>query len=195
MTFEFMSEEIITMQESARLVELERKIETGMTTFVEVGNALMEIRDSRLYRVEYKTFEAYCRDKWEMSRPRVYQLISAAQATLRLSTAVDVKPSNERQARPLTALPPEQQPQAWERAVEIAEGDQPTARQVEEAVAEFNESLEAEDSPEAEDPNAPSEGLHYADKAIRCLERIQHNDKQRARAHRRVKHWLQMHRA
>jgi hypothetical protein len=47
----------------------------------------------------------------------------------------------------------------------------------------------------AEDPNAPSEGLHYADKAIRCLERIQHNDTQRARAHRRVKHWLQMHRA
>jgi hypothetical protein len=190
-----MSEEIITMQESARLVELERKIETGMTTFVEVGNALMEIRDSRLYRVEYKTFEAYCRDKWGMSKVRATQLIGAAKVSANLVTVVTKTPTTESQARPLTVLPAEQQPQAWERAVEIAEGEQPTARQVEEAVAEFNESVEAEGAPEAEDPSAPSEGLHYADKAIRCLERIQHNDKQRARAHRRVKHWLQMHRA
>jgi len=195
MTNKFMSENIITMQESARLVELERTIETGMTTFVEVGNALMEIRDSRLYRVEYKTFEAYCREKWGMSKSRANQLISGSGVVQNLATVVAKPPTTETQARPLTTLPAEQQPQAWERAVEIAEGEQPTARQVEEAVAEFNESDRPEARPEAEDPNAPSEGLHYADKAIRCLERIQHNDNQRARAHRRVKHWLQMHRA
>ena len=194
MTFNFMSEDIITMQESARLVELERTIKTGMTTFVEVGNALMEIRDSKLYRVEYKTFEAYCRDKWGMSKTQANRLISSSGAAQNLAP-IGVIPVSESQARPLTTLPPEQQPEAWERAVEIAEGDQPTARQVEEAVAEFNEADEAVDAPETEDPNAPSEGLHYADKAIRCLERIQHNDKERARAHRRVKHWLQMHRA
>jgi uncharacterized ParB-like nuclease family protein len=60
------------------------------------------------------------------------------------------------------------------------------------------DDLDEPDEVEAQgedDPSAPSEGLHYADKAIRCLERIQHNDNQRARAHRRVKHWLQMHRA
>jgi hypothetical protein len=190
-----MSEDIITMQESARLVELERTIETGMTTFVEVGSALMEIRDSRLYRVEYKTFEAYCREKWGITDRHARNLIAASSAATKLGETGTMVPKTERQARPLATLAPEQQPQAWERAVEIAEGEQPTARQVEEAVAEFNEADEAVDAPETEDPNAPSEGLHYADKAIRCLERIQHNDKERARAHRRVKHWLQMHRA
>jgi hypothetical protein len=131
-----MSEEIITMQESARLVELERTIETGMTTFVEVGSALMEIRDSRLYRVEYKTFEAYCRDKWGMSKTQANRLISSSGAAQNLAP-MGVIPLSERQARPLTTLPPEQQPEAWERAVEIAEGEQPTARQVEQAAREI----------------------------------------------------------
>jgi uncharacterized ParB-like nuclease family protein len=51
------------------------------------------------------------------------------------------------------------------------------------------------DSETPQDESAPGEGLAWAEKAIRCLEKIEHNDTQRARAHRRVKHWLQMHRA
>lgn len=38
---------------------LERKVERA---FYEAGKALMEIRDRRLYRSTYKTFEEYCRD-------------------------------------------------------------------------------------------------------------------------------------
>ena len=45
-------------------------------TFIEVGKALLAIRDAKLYRKTHKTFEAYCRDRWEMSRPRAYQLIA-----------------------------------------------------------------------------------------------------------------------
>lgn len=37
--------------------ELEQVIERGLQTFVEVGNAIREIRDSRLYKDEYGTFE------------------------------------------------------------------------------------------------------------------------------------------
>ena len=48
---------------SGRLAELEAIIETGTQTFVEVGNALLEIRKRRLYREQgYKTFEDYCWD-------------------------------------------------------------------------------------------------------------------------------------
>jgi len=153
-----MSEEIITMQESARLVELERKIETGMTTFVEVGNALMEIRDSRLYRVEYKTFEAYCRDKWGMSKVRATQLIGAAKVSANLVTVVTKTPTTESQARPLTVLPPEQQPEAWERAVEIAEGEQPTARQVEQAAREI---ISPEEPAETKKPRGSYENWKF----------------------------------
>jgi N6-adenosine-specific RNA methylase IME4 len=129
--------ESITIEESRRLVELETTIGAGLKTFVEVGEALLEIRDSRLYRIEHRTFEAYCREKWGMSRPRVYQLIGASQVTKQVSTIVDKAPSTESQARPLTKLPPEQQAQAWSKAVEMAGGEQPTAKQVEVAVLEL----------------------------------------------------------
>jgi hypothetical protein len=117
--------ETLTVDESRRLVELERTIEHGLATFIEVGGALMEIRDSRLYRGEHRTFEDYCRKEWKMSRPRVYQLIGAA--------GVATPPTSERQARPLTKLEPEHQPIAWNRAVEIADGKPPTARHLEHA--------------------------------------------------------------
>jgi hypothetical protein len=32
--------------------------------FVKVGLALARIRDARLYRAEFPTFEAYCQTKW-----------------------------------------------------------------------------------------------------------------------------------
>lgn len=42
----------MTIARQTRLEELEATIERGLTTFVEVGLALLEIRDSRLYRAE-----------------------------------------------------------------------------------------------------------------------------------------------
>jgi hypothetical protein len=43
-----------------RLVELEHKIGRGLKTFIEVGEALVEIRESKLYLLEHKTFAEYC---------------------------------------------------------------------------------------------------------------------------------------
>jgi VRR-NUC domain len=84
--------------EHKRLDELEAIIERGVQAFVEVGEALMEIRDSRLYKQTHSSFESYLRERWKMSRPRGYQLIDAA----KLSTTVDTFPAeNERQARAL----------------------------------------------------------------------------------------------
>ena len=45
---------------------------------VTVGTALMEIRENRLYRSEFKTFEEYCQSKWGFNRRNAYQLIEAA---------------------------------------------------------------------------------------------------------------------
>jgi hypothetical protein len=42
--------EALELPPAVRLIELESVIETGIKTFVEVGNALLEIRDSKLYR-------------------------------------------------------------------------------------------------------------------------------------------------
>lgn len=47
--------ESLVAAEESRLGELEIRIERGLKTFIEVGTALMEIRESRLYRAAHAT--------------------------------------------------------------------------------------------------------------------------------------------
>ncbi len=96
--------ELLTPEEwelSQRLEDCEEIIQRGMGTFVEVGNALLDIRDGRLYRTEFATFEDYCRERWGFSRPRAYELINAADTVTRMSAMADIPIDNERQARAL----------------------------------------------------------------------------------------------
>ena len=62
-------------------------------SFVAVGLTLGRIRDERLYRVEFKTFEAYCREKWQYERRHAYQLIAAAQMYRHVSPPWILKPT------------------------------------------------------------------------------------------------------
>src|SRR6516225_5745839 len=111
--------EMETMPVAQRLAELEGIIERARQTFVQAGLALLEIRDLRLYKESYKTFEHYCREPWQISRPRAYQLIDAAETVGTLSTNVDTPlPSSEGVARALTGLEPEEQCEVWTDAVE-----------------------------------------------------------------------------
>ena len=103
---------MLTVMEQTQLQQCEAVIEQGLQTFVEVGNALLTIRDSRLYRLDYTTFEDYCRDRWEMERAHAYRLIDSAKVVANLSPIGDI-PRTESQARPLTSLPPEAQHIAW----------------------------------------------------------------------------------
>lgn len=71
------------------LNKLEAIVRRGLDTHHEVGNALAEISDQRLYRTSHRTFEAYLRDRWGMSRSCGDQLIQAAEAAARPSAGVD----------------------------------------------------------------------------------------------------------
>ena len=62
-----------------RLAELEKVIAKGQKTFVEVGLALAEIRDLRLYKREYSGFEEYCQKKWGWKQRYAYRLIDGAE--------------------------------------------------------------------------------------------------------------------
>ena len=82
-----------------------RPLEGGLKTFIEVGRALTEIRDRRLYRESHGNVEAYCGERWKMSRPRAYELIYAAQVGEALSAVADTPaPKSERVARELAPL-------------------------------------------------------------------------------------------
>lgn len=123
---------------TAELEQLEGVIQRNIGAFYEVGRALMEIRDKGLYRdvLGYDTFESYCKDRWDLSRPRAYQLIDAATIERNLSTIVD-KPQTESQTRPLSRLNPEQQRTAWQKAVETAPEGKVTAAHVSKVVKEI----------------------------------------------------------
>ncbi len=71
-------EMVTLLRDDQRLAELEKTIARGKKTFVEVGLALAEIRDLRLYRREYGGFEEYCRKKWGWTKQHAYRLIEAA---------------------------------------------------------------------------------------------------------------------
>jgi hypothetical protein len=120
----------LSLTESSRRAELERAIAQGLTTFITVGNALLEIRDSRLYRDSHATFEDYCRDRWGMSRFYAHRLIDGAETAENLLPIGNVQPTTESQVRPLAGLEPEQQREAWDAAVKSAPDGKVTAAHV-----------------------------------------------------------------
>jgi hypothetical protein len=110
----------LTALESESLTMCEQVIDRGLNTFYEVGRALMQIRDQRLYRQMYGTFEDYCQKRWQMGRRYVNQLIGASAVVDNLGTNGSQTPENERQARPLTQLEPEEQRIVWQVVKETA---------------------------------------------------------------------------
>lgn len=129
----------LTTADRAELGRYEAVIGRGFGVFVEVGNALIAIREGKLYRGSYGTFEDYCQQRWGMVSSRARQLMSAAETieSLKSDTNVTLLPTNEAQARPLAKLEPPQRVEAWGKAVQDANGKQPTAAQVQKATVEF----------------------------------------------------------
>jgi hypothetical protein len=124
--------------ESQRFEELNGMIEKGMATFREVGVALKEVRDRKLYREHYERFDDYLAEKFGMSRKRASQLICAEDVMeeLEVSTIVDKAslPKNEGQVRPLLRLKKGERAQAWKQAVDSSPGKRPVATAVKEVV-------------------------------------------------------------
>ncbi len=97
-----------------RLTHLENIIASNQNRFYEIGKALKEIRDSRLYRLTlFETFEAYARARWDIGRSQAYRLINAYSVIVNLSPIGDRLPRNETQTRPLIQLNPVEQRKTW----------------------------------------------------------------------------------
>jgi hypothetical protein len=112
----------LTADEARRFRECERIIQRGLTTFYEVGNALADIRESRLYRITYATFEDYCRERWQMSRFYAHRLIDSAQVVENLLPIGNI-PSSESQARELAHFDPDVQKAIWHITLKTAPTD------------------------------------------------------------------------
>jgi site-specific DNA-methyltransferase (adenine-specific) len=137
----------LTTREQRELGRAERTIARGLKSFLEVGTALKRIRDERLYREQFDTFEEYCIRRWDFSRIRAYQMCAASEVVADLSTVVNIPPpGNEAQARPLTRLKEKKhRKRAWAMAIKMAaaEGRPVTARDAEEAVSVLTATIES----------------------------------------------------
>lgn len=145
------------------LDELEAVIARGLGAFFEVGDALRQISGARLYKDTHDTFESYCIERWQLSRPRAYELMAAADVVASLSAIADTPmPRNEAQARQLAPMrdKPEQMAEAMQRAsVDAPATAKKIAAVVEEMLDEAAEKAETvrEDKAAIADLNATAE--------------------------------------
>jgi hypothetical protein len=104
------------------LAQNEEIITRGQRTFIEVGNALMEIREQRQYKdAGYTDFDTYCRERWGWSKRHANRIVETAEVVLQLGP-IGPAPQTEGQARPLAPLrsdPPAMR-EAWQDAQRIA---------------------------------------------------------------------------
>lgn len=136
---------------SNKLKKLETIINDNIKkAWYENGLCLMEIRDSKLYKNRYTTFEDYLQKRWDYSSSYVYRLISSAKTFQMLenqkneanSTAKkgifgsEILPKNEAQIRPLLELESDSERSfVWDRVIQS--GEKPTMAAVKDAVDEF----------------------------------------------------------
>jgi hypothetical protein len=125
-----------------RLQSLEKMIEYNFKAFYEVGMALKEIRDRRLYKMQgYRRFKDYCVERWDMGSRYAYLQIESSIVVENLrSCGAHLLPSSERQVRPLTKIKPQQQSEVWDRVLERAEKmglTKISTKLVEEVVGDF----------------------------------------------------------
>lgn len=150
----------LTMQETDRLQALETVVGNGKEAFVKVGCALAEIRDDRLYRESFDTFEEYCVTRWQFKRNYANKLIVAAGISKDLGTIVP----NEATARELAKANPEHRQAVVE---SVAAREPVTAKAVREEVKKLKPKPELKQQQEVEEkPNHIETGESEIEMAI-----------------------------
>ncbi|MDE2104573.1 MAG: hypothetical protein KGL39_45480 [Patescibacteria group bacterium] len=132
---------LLSVREAEDLVECEKAVQRGLEASREARARLLEIRDRRLYRQSFATFEDYMEGRWNYSARQGHRLCDWAIVETNLLTEGNKNghnqvelPAVESQARPLAKLPAAEQGEAWHEAVESAPAGKVTAKHVEAAV-------------------------------------------------------------
>lgn len=138
----------LTEQERSEFTLLKNNIHKA---FYIIGASLGRIRNLRLYRDEYQTFEEFCKVEFGYTRQYVnYQIKSAEivedlkffptshclMTTNGCQNNHYVLPTAERQVRPLASLPKQERVEIWREAVDRVNGKVPPARVVKQIVEE-----------------------------------------------------------
>lgn len=128
----------LTDEEESDRHRLELKIERGIQqverTFYEIGKALAELRDRKLYRSTHKNFGDYCKERFQqMSRRKAEYLIVACEVVDDLKSANNCShflPTSESQVRSMKDLTPPQRREVWQTGLAESGGKVPTAKTI-----------------------------------------------------------------
>lgn len=133
-----------------QLQACERAIRKGLASFLPMCFAFLEIQKKELWvGKKFKSFQAYCREKWVLDYSQVSRLINAAEVVENLKSLKIPLPSNDGQCRILALLKPEEQKRVWQEVIES--GEKPTARLIAKIAKLTNEKEDEEEEEEGEE--------------------------------------------
>ena len=135
----------LNSQELVCLTQCEDTIRDGLEATASVIEALKEIKESRLYRQDYRSFNDYCAQKWGFGANYAGKLMRAQEV-------MDVVPvKNERQARVIQGLDTEDRLAVWDEACDKAGGpNKVTARILHQATRDFRNRRPEYNGPDPE---------------------------------------------
>ncbi len=112
---------------------MERGIQKVEQTFYQMGLALSELRERRLYRSTHKNFGSYCQERFQrIKRRQAEYLILASTVVNDLKNAHNCAdfplPTSESQVRSMKDLTPPQRREVWQTGVVESGGEVPTAK-------------------------------------------------------------------
>ena len=112
----------VKLRATTRLEELQGVVARTLSSFLECGRALLEIREQHLYR-PYGTFERYCQERWGFSAHHGSRILRSIAVVQNLEDADLALPENlsEGLLRPLSKLSPPLQSACWRLVSRITE--------------------------------------------------------------------------
>jgi hypothetical protein len=116
---------LLSLQQQARLDELEKRIDAGLSTFLSVSEALWKIKIEGLFRA-HGSFEAYCQERWGFSSHHAARVLRSFHVARLLQENSDCPPlpenTPEKLLRPLCPLEPPLRVAIWRLANEVSGG-------------------------------------------------------------------------
>ncbi len=94
--------EPLSASEAKRWTACKQQLTDGLQACFDTGLALIEIRDNKLYREEFDSFEQFCQQQYQIGKSYAYRLIQSAE--IKMSPIGD-KIQNEAQARAIAQVP------------------------------------------------------------------------------------------
>lgn len=125
------------------LADLESRVETGLRGVMEALHQLKNHKGGILWQSQgYKSFEEYCRTRFDFQKQHAYRLAAAGEFVSKLDTGTPL-PIRESQVRPIInkIQEPEKRLAFWKELVEESAPESLTASEVEEKLKTFLKAI------------------------------------------------------